>query len=210
MIGAASYGDIFTTNGLGLATPIEYMTSIETDYSVAPLDKGDGRHRRPGGAVARDRRSHPAQDPHGSRGHADEDVGRHVRHASSWPAAARSPARCTRRPARPSSCRSAPSRSAACRAPAPRTSASPPPSPSAASTSGRSARAGGDSGFTTDLVRRRRGGAPSFRAATSGPPTSGTVTYAHDNVVVGLRPPGRPRRRLRPRHGQRQRLRHLV
>ncbi len=39
MIGAASYGDSFTTNGLGLATPIEYMTSIETDYSVAPLDK---------------------------------------------------------------------------------------------------------------------------------------------------------------------------
>jgi len=37
LVGAASYGDEFTTTGLGLATPIEYMESIETDYDVAPL-----------------------------------------------------------------------------------------------------------------------------------------------------------------------------
>ncbi len=47
MIGAASYGDSFTTNGLGLATPIEYMTSIETNYSVAPLDKAVARTGAP-------------------------------------------------------------------------------------------------------------------------------------------------------------------
>jgi hypothetical protein len=47
MIGAAAYGDAFTTNGLGLATPIEYMTSIETDYSVAPLDKAVARTGAP-------------------------------------------------------------------------------------------------------------------------------------------------------------------
>ncbi len=47
MIGAAAYGDDFTTNGLGLATPIEYMTSIETDYSVAPLGNAVARTGAP-------------------------------------------------------------------------------------------------------------------------------------------------------------------
>jgi hypothetical protein len=37
LVGGTSYGDMFTTNGLGLATPIEYMASIETSYTVAPL-----------------------------------------------------------------------------------------------------------------------------------------------------------------------------
>ena len=47
MIGAAAYGDAFTTNGLGLATPIEYMTSIETNYSVAPPAKAMARTGAP-------------------------------------------------------------------------------------------------------------------------------------------------------------------
>ena len=36
LVGAVSYGDIFTTNGLGLATPIDLMASIE-NYPVAPV-----------------------------------------------------------------------------------------------------------------------------------------------------------------------------
>jgi len=34
LVGGVSYGDWFTTQGLGLATPIELMASIETDYQV--------------------------------------------------------------------------------------------------------------------------------------------------------------------------------
>ena len=36
LVGAVSQGDSFTTSGLGLATPIDYMASIETKYQVAP------------------------------------------------------------------------------------------------------------------------------------------------------------------------------
>ena len=36
LVGAVSYGDIFTTNGLGLATPIDLMSSIESKYTVDP------------------------------------------------------------------------------------------------------------------------------------------------------------------------------
>jgi hypothetical protein len=32
LVGAVSYGDIFTLDGLGLATPIEYMTAIQESY----------------------------------------------------------------------------------------------------------------------------------------------------------------------------------
>ena len=39
LVGAAAYGDEFTMNGLGLATPIDNVASIETSYSVAPLDR---------------------------------------------------------------------------------------------------------------------------------------------------------------------------
>jgi hypothetical protein len=35
LVGAVSYGDSFTTNGLGLATPIDLMISIENNYTVA-------------------------------------------------------------------------------------------------------------------------------------------------------------------------------
>jgi hypothetical protein len=35
LVGAVSYGDIFTTGGLGLATPIEHMMALETDYPTA-------------------------------------------------------------------------------------------------------------------------------------------------------------------------------
>jgi hypothetical protein len=37
LVGALSYGDIFTLGGLGLATPIEYMTAIENAYPVGAL-----------------------------------------------------------------------------------------------------------------------------------------------------------------------------
>ena len=37
LVGALSYGDAFTLGGLGLATPIEYMAAIETDYAVGAL-----------------------------------------------------------------------------------------------------------------------------------------------------------------------------
>ena len=37
LIGAVSYGDSFTLNGLGLATPIEYMAEIEAAYPVRAL-----------------------------------------------------------------------------------------------------------------------------------------------------------------------------
>ena len=37
LVGALSYGDIFTLNGLGLATPIEYMAAIEDAYPVRAL-----------------------------------------------------------------------------------------------------------------------------------------------------------------------------
>jgi hypothetical protein len=36
VIGALSYGDVFATNGGGLATPIEYMINVETTYPVTP------------------------------------------------------------------------------------------------------------------------------------------------------------------------------
>ena len=41
LVGAVSYGDWFTTNGLGLATPIEYMADTEDAHmsSFAPLDR---------------------------------------------------------------------------------------------------------------------------------------------------------------------------
>ncbi len=37
LVGALSYGDWFTLGGLGLATPIEYMSAIEADYPVGAL-----------------------------------------------------------------------------------------------------------------------------------------------------------------------------
>ncbi len=37
LVGALSYGDAFTLGGLGLATPIEYMAAIESDYAVGAL-----------------------------------------------------------------------------------------------------------------------------------------------------------------------------
>ncbi len=40
LVGAVSYGDIFTTNGYGLATPIDYMSSIEDNYTVDPAAQG--------------------------------------------------------------------------------------------------------------------------------------------------------------------------
>ena len=35
LVGALSYGDWFTLDGMGLATPIEYMAAIEADYPSA-------------------------------------------------------------------------------------------------------------------------------------------------------------------------------
>ncbi len=35
LVGAVSYGDVFTTGGLGLATPIDYMIAIQTSHAAA-------------------------------------------------------------------------------------------------------------------------------------------------------------------------------
>ena len=40
MIGALSYGDIFTLNGLGLATPIEYMLDTQAEWPPVALRAG--------------------------------------------------------------------------------------------------------------------------------------------------------------------------
>lgn len=40
LVGAVSYGDIFTLKGMALATPIEYMASVEDDYPVDPPAPG--------------------------------------------------------------------------------------------------------------------------------------------------------------------------
>jgi hypothetical protein len=40
LVGAVSYGDIFTLHGMALATPIEYMAAIEDDYGVVPPAPG--------------------------------------------------------------------------------------------------------------------------------------------------------------------------
>ncbi len=37
LVGAVSYGDMFTLGGMALATPIEYMAAIETDFPIEPL-----------------------------------------------------------------------------------------------------------------------------------------------------------------------------
>ena len=37
LIGAVSYGDVFTAGGLGLATPIEHMMTLESDFHIDPL-----------------------------------------------------------------------------------------------------------------------------------------------------------------------------
>lgn len=42
LIGALSYGSTFTTGGLGLATPIEYMSAIETSHPVVTTATRDG------------------------------------------------------------------------------------------------------------------------------------------------------------------------
>jgi len=40
LVGGVSYGYYLTTNGFGLATPIDLMATIETDYEVAPAEGG--------------------------------------------------------------------------------------------------------------------------------------------------------------------------
>ena len=37
LVGAVSYGEYFTSNGLGLATPIEHMMTLESDFEIDPL-----------------------------------------------------------------------------------------------------------------------------------------------------------------------------
>ena len=37
LVGAVSYGEYFTSNGLGLATPIEHMMTLEDDFQIDPL-----------------------------------------------------------------------------------------------------------------------------------------------------------------------------
>lgn len=47
LVGAVSYGDIFTLHGMALATPIEYMATIEDDYGVVPPVAGTYPLREP-------------------------------------------------------------------------------------------------------------------------------------------------------------------
>ena len=44
LIGAVSYGDIFTSGGLGLATPIDYMIAVETSHSAGTLANAPAAH----------------------------------------------------------------------------------------------------------------------------------------------------------------------
>jgi len=37
LVGAVSYGEYFTSNGLGLATPVEHMMTLEDDFQIDPL-----------------------------------------------------------------------------------------------------------------------------------------------------------------------------
>ena len=37
LVGAVSYGEYFTPNGLGLATPVEHMMTLEDDFQIDPL-----------------------------------------------------------------------------------------------------------------------------------------------------------------------------
>jgi hypothetical protein len=47
LIGAVSYGDWFTLKGMALATPIQYMASVEDDYPVDPAAPGAYPLREP-------------------------------------------------------------------------------------------------------------------------------------------------------------------
>ena len=48
LVGALSYGDIFTRGGTGLATPIEYMSAIETTYPVGAAGAHTAATPQPG------------------------------------------------------------------------------------------------------------------------------------------------------------------
>ena len=108
IVGAVSYGDWFTLRGTGLATPIEYMTSLQDQYAAAQPQ------RRPP-AVKLDR--------------AGRHLGRRRPEAGPRPRTDSRPPRPARR-----SCTRSPWRgSPACRAGAPPTASSPPSSRTAAS-----------------------------------------------------------------------------
>jgi hypothetical protein len=47
LIGALSYGDMFTLSGFGLATPIEYMSAIEDKYPVSTVAARNARNATP-------------------------------------------------------------------------------------------------------------------------------------------------------------------
>ena len=44
LIGAVSYGDIFTTDGLGLATPIDYMIAVQTNHPESKTAAAPAAH----------------------------------------------------------------------------------------------------------------------------------------------------------------------
>ena len=62
LVGALSYGDMFTLNGLGLATPIEFMTAIQDTYPLSAL-RAVERARPPAAGVYK--LSEPARTSHG-------------------------------------------------------------------------------------------------------------------------------------------------
>jgi hypothetical protein len=184
LIGAAAYGDDFTTNGLGLATPIQFMTSIETNYSVAPLDKAMATAAAPtapalegAGPILPKTRTALADRPVKT---ADGTYGRFVVARSRTVARTLHPAAGTAVfvPLSAVEIGGLPSTSAAYK----RLAAD-------FAKRGVDVRAvgagGGDPGFTADLV----GGASVAAVLSSGDFWAayvGTVTYAHDNVVVAF------------------------
>ena len=78
IVGAVSYGDWFTLRGTGLATPIEYMTSLQDQYAAAAQAARAPvrRHARPAGRDLRRRRQEAGprrrhdRGRRGRRGHA--------------------------------------------------------------------------------------------------------------------------------------------
>jgi hypothetical protein len=61
LVGALSYGDMFTRGGTGLATPIEYMTAIQNTYPIAPLGARTAATPQPGAYALRT----PVETPSG-------------------------------------------------------------------------------------------------------------------------------------------------
>ncbi len=209
LVGAASYGDMFTTNGLGLATPIDNMAAIETKYSVAPLALGAaGSLAAPsfhaaGAILPKTRTAVTPRRVRTAAGSLDKFVVARSRTVARTlhPAAGTA----VFVPLSVVEIGGLPSGSKAFK----RLAADFAKHGVDVRPVGAGLGASADSSFSTDLV----GGASVAAVLSSGDIWAayfGTVTYVSRQRRRGLRSPRRLRRSVRPRHGQRQRLRHLV